>query len=83
MRRVPLTLAPDASRRVSVGLASVFPPELVEDMAVDLGRGLDEYVPPMVCEAAVVAFVQALQSAGWEIRRPETDTRSLASAGTA
>ena len=75
---IELEIGPRTADRVFVSLERVFPADLIEDFAVDLGRGVDEYVPPKVAEAAVVSFVKALQLAGWVILRPGDGTHNSA-----
>lgn len=78
-----LEIGPTTAADVSVGRTKVFPSDLVEDLAVNLGRWLDDYVPPTVCEAEVVSFVRALQLCGWRVLLPDGETHNLPSAETA
>jgi hypothetical protein len=61
------------AERVSLGTLKVFPPNLIQELASDLGRSLDCYVPTTECEAAVVRFALALEKAGWRLRLSEID----------
>lgn len=55
---------------VSRGIIRVFPAEEVERLALCLARVLDCYVSPTEAEAAVVAFVKALEARGWKVCLP-------------
>lgn len=71
MTRTPLALDDKAVALVSLGQATYFPSDLIEDMAIRLGSRTGEYIPVTECEAAVVSFVRALQQAGWTVLPPE------------
>lgn len=73
---VELVLGPRAAEFASTGQHPVFPPEAVYDLAREIGRSADCYVPPLEAEAAAVQFVAALGDAGWKFYRPGYDTHN-------
>jgi hypothetical protein len=65
-----LMLGPRAAEFASTGQHPVFPRAAVYDLAREIGRSVDCYVPPLEAEAAAVQFVAALADAGWKFYQP-------------
>jgi hypothetical protein len=72
---VELRLGPRAAEFASTGQRPIFPARIVTELARDLGRSLDCYVPPTEAEAAVVSMVSALLALGWRVSRPAVALR--------
>ncbi len=66
----PLKLGPRAAEFVAIGQRKVFPEDAINELALDLGRSGDCYIPVTEVEAAVVSFVRALGKSGWTVFPP-------------
>ena len=71
-----LEITEEMAEFASTGQMPIFPGEAIQQLALDLGRRLDCYVPTTQCEGAVVSFVLELASLGWKVFLPVSDLRS-------
>lgn len=71
-----IAISPNDPGLIATGQVHVFPANIVQQLAIDLGRGVDCYFPTMEAEAAVASFVLALQAAGWRVFQPCGDPQN-------
>ena len=72
----PVEIASQDPELIALGQLTLFPRSAIAEMARDLGRSLDCYVPTTECEAAVARFVSALKGHGWRFYRPASDLQN-------
>ena len=72
----PVVIRPNDPNRVAMGSLRIFPADLIQDLALDLGRSADAYIPTTEVEAAVARFVVALELRAWKLLLPGSGPRS-------